>query len=69
MMRMARAVPVMALLSARLVGCHRAAPPMEQLGLTEFVPPSGKGHVIIVLSGADGPAMYAFIPRQLAKRG
>jgi dienelactone hydrolase len=68
-MRMARAVTVVALLCAALVGCDRPAPPLENIRLTEFLPASGKGRVIIVLSGAFGPAMYSFVPEQLAKQG
>lgn len=59
----------MVLLSAGLAGCVRTAPPLDNIGLTEFVPPSGKGRVIIVLSGAFGPAMYSFVPQELAKEG
>jgi len=69
MIRLARAVIVVALVCSALVGCDRAAPPLENLRLTEFVPASGKGRVIIVLSGAFGPATYSFIPEQLAKQG
>jgi dienelactone hydrolase len=57
------------LLCAALVGCDRAAPPLENLRHTEFVPASGKGRVIIVLSGAFGPEAYSFIPERLAKQG
>jgi dienelactone hydrolase len=69
MIRMARAAAFMVLLCTALLGCDRAAPPLENIRLTEFVPPSGKGRVVIVLSGAFGPATYSFIPEQLAKQG
>ena len=66
-----KAFIVLALLCYGLAGCspgspdgspwsgklQRDATPLEDIGYQEFVPPSGQGRVVVVLSGLDGPSL------------
>jgi dienelactone hydrolase len=42
------------------------APSLDRVKYSEYVPPSGRGRVVIVLSGGHGPSLYTYFPTQLA---
>jgi len=53
------------LLCTELAGCALTdRPPYE-----EFVPPSGQGRVVILISGSSGPSTYVFFAKNLAVIG
>ncbi|HEV2674808.1 MAG TPA: dienelactone hydrolase family protein [Aliidongia sp.] len=55
----------LALLCAGLTGCTLP----DRGAYEEFMPPSGQGPVVILLSGSSGPPTYVFLAKNLAALG
>ena len=66
---MREALVALALLFIGLTGCAPDMTTFDRFSESEFVPPAGKGRVVIVLSGSSGIASYRFAARDLAAQG
>ena len=56
---------ILGVLSVGLSGCTLT----DWSPYAEFVPPSGQGPVVLLISGSHGPPLYAFLANDLASRG
>src|SRR5258708_8340826 len=59
----------LALLFIGLPGCAPDMTTFDRLTESEFVPPAGRGRVVIVVSGSAGSGSYRFAARDLAAQG
>ncbi len=66
---MRASLTALALLFIGFCGCASDMSSVDRLSESEFVPPAGKGRVVIVLSGSSGNANYRFAARDLAAQG
>jgi dienelactone hydrolase len=66
---MRKAVVALVLLFIGLAGCAPDTTALDRSSEIEFVPPAGKGRVVVVLSGSSGSANYRFAGRDLAAQG
>lgn len=66
---MRKALIALTLLFAGLTGCAPDLTNLDELSEIEFVPPAGKGRVVVVLSGSSGSGNYLFAGRDLAAQG